>query len=119
MNDITIRQADLNDIPILALFQKQMAQETENIHLNDSILNEGLHSLLTDSAKGKYYVAELNNHVVGCLMITFEWSDWRNGVFWWIQSVYVVAERRMRVLREEGIFSMLERGRAAERPAAS
>jgi GNAT superfamily N-acetyltransferase len=84
-----IREARPQDIPSLIDFQLKMAMETENIQLEISSLSHGMHKLLKDPAKGKYYVAEVGQEVIGCLMITYEWSDWRCGTVLWIQSVYV------------------------------
>jgi GNAT superfamily N-acetyltransferase len=79
-----------------------MAGETEARVLPPARVRKGVTALLRDSTKGAYYVAELRGRVVGQLMITYEWSDWRNGNFWWIQSVYV--EKRF---RRKGVFKAL------------
>lgn len=84
-----VREATAHDIPFLIDFQLKMALETENITLEISSLTLGIQKLFKDPTKGKYYVAVENNEPVGCLMTTFEWSDWRNGSVLWIQSVYV------------------------------
>ena len=89
-----IREAKENDIPSLLDFQLKMALETENITLEISSLTLGVHRLFKDPTKGRYYVAEDHSDVVGCLMTTYEWSDWRNGTVLWIQSVYVAKEHR-------------------------
>jgi len=89
-----VREATEHDIPSLLDFQLKMALETENITLEISSLTMGVHRLFKDSTKGRYYVAEENGDVIGCLMTTNEWSDWRNGTVLWIQSVYVPKERR-------------------------
>jgi L-amino acid N-acyltransferase YncA len=89
-----IREATEADIPSLLDFQLKMALETENITLEISSLTMGVHRLFKDATKGRYYVAEENEEVVGCLMTTYEWSDWRNGTVLWIQSVYVSKEHR-------------------------
>jgi ribosomal protein S18 acetylase RimI-like enzyme len=91
---ILIREAKESDIPSLLDFQLKMALETENITLEISSLTLGVHRLFKDPTKGRYYVAEENSEVVGCLMTTYEWSDWRNGSVLWIQSVYVPKEHR-------------------------
>jgi GNAT superfamily N-acetyltransferase len=91
---VSIRQATTADISIIAQFNTRMAEETEHIVLEQKRLNAGVDALLRDPSKGLYYLAELNNVVVGQLMITYEWSDWRNGTFWWIQSVYVESRAR-------------------------
>jgi L-amino acid N-acyltransferase YncA len=89
-----IREATVKDIPHLLDFQLKMALETENITLEISSLTLGVNRLFKDPTKGRYYVAEDNNEVIGCLMTTYEWSDWRNGTVLWIQSVYVSRDHR-------------------------
>ena len=89
-----VREANEKDIPHLLDFQLKMALETENITLEISSLTLGVNRLFKDPTKGRYYVAEDNNEVVGCLMTTYEWSDWRNGTILWIQSVYISREHR-------------------------
>lgn len=86
---IHIRKATPPDIKIIAQFNAAMALETEDISLDLNILTPGVQALFDDPEKGFYIVSEIDNAVVACLMITYEWSDWRNGLFWWIQSVYV------------------------------
>jgi ribosomal protein S18 acetylase RimI-like enzyme len=100
--NIHIRPATPADATTIIEFNAAIAKETENIDLNRERLQRGVNALLTDPFKGIYYVAEVDGKVVGQLMITYEWSDWRNGFFWWIQSVYTdKAYRRM------GIFKAL------------
>lgn len=89
-----IREATEKDIPHLLDFQLKMALETENITLEISSLTLGVNRLFKDPTKGRYYVAQENDEVIGCLMTTFEWSDWRNGTVLWIQSVYVAKDHR-------------------------
>ena len=84
-----IREATRSDIPSIIDFQLKMALETENLTLDISTLTKGVCQLFEDPAKGRYYVAEENKQVVGCLMTTYEWSDWRCGTVLWIQSVYI------------------------------
>jgi GNAT superfamily N-acetyltransferase len=91
-----IREATSRDIPTIIDFQLRMALETENLTLDISILTQGVHQLFKDPSKGKYYVADEDGEAVGCLMTTFEWSDWRNGTVLWIQSVYVAGDFRGR-----------------------
>ena len=90
----TIRQATVADTAVIARFNTLMAGETEHIELDQERLKTGVESLLSDSSKGVYYLAEQDKRVVGQMMITYEWSDWRNGTFWWIQSVYVESSAR-------------------------
>lgn len=91
---ISIRAARQDDSALIIDFQQKMAQETEGVKLDAAVLAEGLNRLFDDPAKGKYYIAEDNGGVIGCLMITFEWSEWRCGNVLWIQSVYVKPSHR-------------------------
>jgi len=99
---ITIRPATLADASRITEFNALMAKETEGIDLDMARLLVGVESVLRDSSKGIYYVAEENGFVVGQTLITYEWSDWRNGMFWWIQSVYVQKD-----VRGKGVFKAL------------
>lgn len=92
--DYSIRLASLDDAPTLAEFNAAMALETERLELEQERLLGGVEAVLRDPAKGFYLVADEDGSVTGQLMVTFEWSDWRNGVFWWVQSVYVRPDRR-------------------------
>jgi GNAT superfamily N-acetyltransferase len=89
-----IRLANKEDAPALVAFNQAMALETEGKQLEEAVLRPGVKSVFTDSTKGFYVVAEDKGRIVGGLMVTFEWSDWRNAWFWWIQSVYIMPERR-------------------------
>ncbi len=91
---IIIRNANKDDISTIAKFNSAMAMETENKQLDPVTVNNGVNELLNNSEHGFYLIAENNDNPVGQLMITKEWSDWRNGEFWWIQSVYVGPEYR-------------------------
>lgn len=91
---IIIRSAKREDARTILEFQLKMARETENIELDKLIASQGISALFDDPAKGEYFVATLDDRVVGCFLITYEWSDWRNGVVWWLQSVYVDAPHR-------------------------
>jgi GNAT superfamily N-acetyltransferase len=99
---VNIRLATVCDAAIIADFNAAIAIETENLVLNHERLGKGTMALLADSTKGKYFLAEVNGKIAGQLMITYEWSDWRNATFWWIQSVYVLPE-----FRKHGIFRKL------------
>lgn len=101
-NDIRIRLARETDLPALVEFNQAMARETEGKELDSETLAAGVAAVFRDSNLGFYVVAESGSEVVAGLMVTFEWSDWRNGQFWWIQSVYVRAEHRGR-----GLYRML------------
>jgi GNAT superfamily N-acetyltransferase len=91
---ITIRLAKQEDSRYIIGFQQQMAMETEGVKLDATILTEGLNRLFEDPAKGKYYIAEDTGEVIGCLMTTYEWSEWRCGNVLWIQSVYITPSHR-------------------------
>jgi GNAT superfamily N-acetyltransferase len=99
----TIRQGQMNDAPTIVEFNRRLAMETEDKVLDPAVLLAGVTAALEDpSRKGPYYLAVDGATILGQLQITFEWSDWRNGWFWWIQSVYVVAEAR-----KKGVFRSL------------
>ena len=91
---MNIRIATVADAPDLIEFNQAMALETEGKRLDPEVLSRGVAAVFQDETKGFYVVAEDDGRVVGGLLITFEWSDWRNGWFWWIQSVYVRPEAR-------------------------
>jgi len=92
--EASIREANMSDIDKLIQFQQAMASETELIDLDTAILRKGIMAIFNDPAKGKYIVVTFNKELVGCLMLTYEWSDWRNGTVLWIQSVYVDLNHR-------------------------
>ncbi|HET9867972.1 MAG TPA: GNAT family N-acetyltransferase, partial [Nitrospira sp.] len=103
-NQLIIRAANLDDAESIITFSAAMALETENRQLDLARLREGTLSLLNTPPYGFFMVAEIRDgeqrRLIGQLMITYEWSDWRNGVFWWMQSVYVdPAWRRRGVFR--------------------
>lgn len=102
----TIREARLTDTEIIADFNARMALETEQRKLEINRVRQGVLALLSDPAKGAYFIAETDADgatiIAGQLLITYEWSDWRNGNFWWIQSVYVAEG-----FRGQGIFRAL------------
>jgi ribosomal protein S18 acetylase RimI-like enzyme len=101
---ITVRPARLEDAPTLVDFNAAMALETEHLTLNHDALARGVRAGIEDPAKARYFVADDGGRVVGMLMLTLEWSDWRDGEIWWIQSVYVHPE-----YRRLGIFKRLYR----------
>lgn len=85
-----VRKAGEKDLSSIVEFQLAMANETEGIELNQPTVEKGVAAVLADSTKGNYYIAETDEKIVGSLLTTFEWSDWRNGTVLWIQSVYVL-----------------------------
>ena len=100
---LAIRDATPADQEFLARGNEAMALETEHRMLDPQVVRRGVGTALADSAHGRYFVAEdAHDGPVGQLMVTCEWSDWRNGQFWWIQSVYVLREYRRR-----GVFRAL------------
>ncbi len=95
-----IRRAQKIDIGTITEFNALLASETEGVDLDRVRLRSGVENMLGDESRGFYLLAELEGAPVGQLGLTFEWSDWRNGMFWWLQSVYVMPEyRRQGVLR--------------------
>ena len=89
-----IRVAEQNDAGALVEFNQAMALETEGKRLEPEKITKGVAAVFTDDSKGFYVVAEDDGKIVGGLMVTYEWSDWRNAWFWWIQSVYIRPEAR-------------------------
>jgi len=95
-----VRSARIADLEALVAGNIALAEETERTRLDVDTLREGILALLESRAPGRYWIAEREGRVVGQLLITFEWSDWRNRMVWWIQSVYVAPDARGRgVLR--------------------
>jgi len=99
---ITLRPARPSDAPTIVDFNRLLALESEGKALDPAELSAGVAALLRDPDKGNYYVAEQDGVLLGQMMLTREWSDWRNGWFWWIQSVYVRSEAR-----RQGVFRSL------------
>lgn len=100
MPEPVIRKATIDDADTLAAFNAEMARETEGKTLLPDVIGAGVRALLKDPRLGYYVVAEIDGQIAASLMVTTEWSDWRNGIFWWIQSVYVrPAYRRRGVYR--------------------
>lgn len=100
--EMKIREATPQDAALIAQFNQKMARETEGRELPDEIIQPGVRAVLEDKNKGFYLVAEEGEKVMGGLMITYEWSDWRNGPMWWFQSVFVVPEAR-----GKGVFKQM------------
>jgi GNAT superfamily N-acetyltransferase len=101
---LTIRQATPADAPVIIEFNRLLAEESEGKILALEVLAPGVAAVLADPNKGLYFIAESDGKAVGQVGLTFEWSDWRNGWFWWIQSVYVRKEAR-----RQGVFRTLYR----------
>ncbi|MEX0726010.1 MAG: GNAT family N-acetyltransferase [Planctomycetaceae bacterium] len=99
---ITVRLAAPADAEIIARFNVLLARETEGYQLDRATVLAGVQAVLDDPHKGRYFLASVGERVVGQVMHTFEWSDWRNGELWWLQSVYVDTEFRRR-----GVFRRL------------
>lgn len=99
---ISIRKAKINDAETIISFQLAMAMETEDLALNKEVLSAGVKTVFEKPLKGLYFVAEAGGSVVASLLITYEWSDWRNADVWWFQSVYVIPE-----YRRKGIFRLM------------
>ena len=99
---MSIRKANLNDVETIAKFNYNLAYETENKELDMDVLKKGVENLINDNSKGQYYVYTIDEKIVGQIMYTYEWSDWRNKTFLWVQSVYVDKE-----YRQKGVFKSL------------
>lgn len=102
-----IQPATIADAPTIAAFNIALAAESEQLHLDPPTVAAGVKAVLCDPSKGRYFVARQTGGseagtVIGQIMVTFEWSDWRNGLMWWVQSVYVHREHR-----RQGIFRAL------------
>lgn len=100
--EVSIRKGTSKDAETIAHFNQSMALETESKTLDEDTIQKGVKEILQSENRGFYLVAETKSQIVGSLMITYEWSDWRNGDFWWIQSVYVRPE-----FRKQGIYRKL------------
>jgi len=99
---MNVRNATAKDAPVITDFQLRMALETEELCLDSVVVNAGVAAVFDDPSKGSYFVAEEAGAVIASLMITCEWSDWRNGLVWWIQSVYVTPK-----FRKRGVFACM------------
>ena len=92
--NVMYRAAQPSDRDVIVAFQLAMAQETEDVTLDREICKRGVTAVFDDPSLGRYLVAESGGRVVASLLLTYEWSDWRNGMVWWIQSVFVIPEAR-------------------------
>jgi ribosomal protein S18 acetylase RimI-like enzyme len=99
---LTVRRATPADVAVVVEFNRLLARESEGKALDPAVLTPGVAAALADPHKGFYFLAEQDGRAVGQMMFTYEWSDWRNGWFWWLQSVYVEADAR-----RQGIFHLL------------
>ncbi len=99
---VRIRPATLSDLDFIVSSNVALAHETEDLALDTTVLREGVRAILEQRVAGCYWIADVNGRQVGETMVTYEWSDWRNRMVWWIQSVYVVAEAR-----QLGVFRTL------------
>jgi GNAT superfamily N-acetyltransferase len=115
-DQLIVRPARHEDIPTITAFSAAMALETEGRQLDPTRLRNGTMALFESSARGLFMVAEVQQagraQVVGQLMITYEWSDWRNAVFWWVQSVYVAPPWRRRGVYRRMHDSIVARAKA-------
>ena len=97
-----LRPAHAGDVPRLRDWACAMALETEHKVLDPDTVQRGIHAVLDQPRRGAYFVAERGGEAAGTLMLTYEWSDWRNADWWWIQSVYVAPEHR-----RQGVYAAL------------
>jgi ribosomal protein S18 acetylase RimI-like enzyme len=101
---VSIRDATPSDAGIIADYNNRLAEETESRSLEKDLIGPGVKAILAGPGKGRYWVAELDRKVIGQIAVSYEWSDWRNGMLWWIQSVYVHSDQR-----RQGVYSSLYR----------
>lgn len=99
---IHVRPGEARDIETIVEFQLRLARETEDLDLDRASITQGVRAVVADAAKGRYWLAEEDGRVAGCLLTVPEWSDWRNGTVLWIHSLYVRPESRRR-----GVFRSL------------
>jgi GNAT superfamily N-acetyltransferase len=118
IDQTTVRLARLEDVDSIVAFSTALALETEGRQLDQARLRDGTQSLFASPERGFFLVAEYSHRrrseLIGQLMITYEWSDWRNAVFWWVQSVYVTP-----VWRRQGVYRLMHDTMAAQAKADS
>jgi GNAT superfamily N-acetyltransferase len=102
--EITVRKATPTDAAVLVRFNAAMAEETEGKKLNLEILGAGVRAVFEEPSRGFYVVAEIAGVAIGSLLVTPEWSDWRNARYWWVQSVYIDPAHR-----KKGVYKALHR----------
>ena len=110
---MNIRRANRSETDALVEFNQAMALETEGKQLDGEVLRKGVEAVFDDEKKGFYVVAEDAGRIVGGLMVTYEWSDWRNAWFWWIQSVYIRPEARGQRIYT-GLYDFVKRQAAGD-----
>jgi GNAT superfamily N-acetyltransferase len=115
MSTISLRNAQAEDLETIVAFNMSLASETEECALDYDTVRAGVAAVLSNENLGTYYMAESEGEVVGQLMITLEWSDWRNGFFHWIQSVYVPPEFRCKGVFRALYDHVIERAKTAPR----
>lgn len=113
-SQVNVRRAEPRDAIHIVRFQQSMALETEGKRLDQSLISAGVDAVFDDPDKGFYIVAEVGGTVVGSLLITYEWSEWRNATFWWIQSVFVDADHRRRGVYTELHDHIMKQARERE-----
>lgn len=102
MSEIKVRRATAAESARIASYNRALAMETEGLALDEQTVTAGVVAAMGHPERGFYLVAEVGGVLAGCLLVTYEWSDWRNKMFWWIQSVYVKPEQR-----GHGVYSAL------------
>jgi GNAT superfamily N-acetyltransferase len=110
---LRVRPAGTADVECLTRFNVRLAEESEGLALDPALVRRGVAAILAHPDRGFYLVAEAQGSVVGQLQITFEWSDWRNAFFWWLQSVYVAPEWRRRGALRALSRAVIEAARSA------
>lgn len=106
LDALIVRPGVAGDATVLEDFQKKMALETEGLSLSADDVKKGVQRVFSDPPIARYYVAEWNGQVIGCLLICYEWSEWRNGTILWIESVYIDPEFRGRGVYKKMYFTI-------------
>jgi len=102
MSAITVRAAVAADWEVIVDYNCRLAAESEDVQLDSALIRPGVKAVLADPNNGRYFLACADERIVGQMMHTWEWSDWRNGEIWWLQSVYVEPD-----FRRQGVFRLL------------
>ena len=111
--DYVIRPGERRDAGVIAAYNRAIAWETESLKLDPDTALRGVSRVFDDSKKGFYLVAQSGDTIIGQLMVTYEWSDWRDGWFWWVQSVYVRQDFRRNGIFRQLFETVVARARAA------